>query len=352
MRRIWLSSRSGWDIGSRLTQAEVAGRRSYMLDRKVLLGNAAGIACMLIWAANFPLAVSILKTWDPAAMAPVRMMLAGLTVLAATLLARQWGSLIRLFANRRFLLSSVVFGISTLLFVVGQSRIDAVSSAVIVCSMPLFSALMGWREGVETPGLKLAIAILLTVIGGVLTSLVSAQGSGSEGSLTGVLAMLGAVITYVWYSRELVLRFGDVPDLAKTSASTLISALTCFVIAAALSLVTGVMPRHDFSAGTLANIVLLACVSIGLSSVLWLWTGRMVGVTVAAMHHNLVPFYVILFAAVGGAVISGQHIIGAVLVIAGAIIAQLRPRKRKAGITQPVPAGRAPWAPPRKRPEA
>ena len=315
-----------------------------MLDRKTVLGNAAGIACMLVWAANFPLAVSVLKSWDALSLAPVRMLLAGTTVFLVTLIMRQMASFAALLRSPRFVVCSIVFGVSALLFVVGQSRIDAVASAVIVCSMPLFSALMGWAEGVEKPGLKLAAAIALTVAGGVLTSLVSAQGSGSEGSLAGVAAMLGAVITYVWYSRELVLRFGDAPDLAKTSASMLVGGLTCLAIAVAVVAVTGDVPRYDVSGATMAKIVLLACVTVGLSAVLWLWTGRMVGVTVAAMHHNLVPFYVILLASAGGAVVTGQHLVGALLVIAGAVIAQLRPRRRKAGVTQPVPAGRKPQA--------
>jgi drug/metabolite transporter (DMT)-like permease len=315
-----------------------------MLDRKTVLGNAAGIVCMLVWAANFPLAVSVLKSWDALGLAPVRMLLAGATVFLATLVMRQMTSFAGLLRSARFLVCSVVFGVSALLFVVAQSRIDAVAGAVIVCSMPLFSALMGWAEGVEKPGLKLVAAIALTVAGGVLTSLVSAQGSGSEGSLAGVAAMLGAVITYVWYSRELVLRFGDAPDLAKTSASMLVAGLTCLVIAVAVVAVTGDVPRYDLSGATLAKIVLLACVTVGLSAVLWLWTGRMVGVTVAAMHHNLVPFYVILLASAGGAVVTGQHLVGALLVIAGAVIAQLRPRRSKAGVTQPVPAGRKPQA--------
>lgn len=313
-----------------------------MLDRKTLLGNAAGMVCMIIWAANFPLAVSILHTWDAMAFAPVRMLLAGITVLLATIAAGQWAKFAALFGNARFVFSSLIFGVSALLFVIGQSRIDAVASAVIVSSMPLFSALMGWLEGAERPGLKLAVAIVFTVAGGVLTSLVSAQGSGSEGSLPGVLAMLAAVIFYVWYSRELVLRFGDVPDLAKTSASMLLGGLFCLVIAGVAMAVSSDGLRHDLSGSTLASIVLLACVSVGLSSVLWLWTGRMVGVTIAAMHHNLVPFYVILLAAMGGAAVTGQHIIGGMLVVAGAVIAQLRPRRKKAGITQPVPAGREP----------
>ena len=316
-----------------------AGLCSYMLNRGLVLGNLAGMICMLVWAANFPLAVSILKTWDALGLAPVRMLLAGVTVLAAALLMRQTGSFLALFRSGQFIVASLVFGISALLFVIAQARIDAVAGAVIVSAMPLFSALMGWIDGTEKPGWRLAVAIVLTVTGGVLISLVSAQGTGQEGSPIGIAAMLVAVVTYVWYSREMVGRYGDVPDLAKTAASMVIAGLLCMVIALFGHMAIAPV-RVDLSTDVLIRVALLACISLGLSSVLWLWAGRLVGITVAAMHHNLVPFYVILLAAAGGAIVTGMHIAGALLVIAGAVIAQFRPRRKKAGITQPVPPGR------------
>jgi drug/metabolite transporter (DMT)-like permease len=316
-----------------------AGRGMTTPDRNPLIGNAAGIVCMLLWAANFPLAVSVLKHWDPLAFAPVRLMLAGLTVLVFTALMGQLGAARQLLAERRFVFASLVFGISALLFISAQARVDAVSAAVVVSSMPIWSALLGWLDGSEKPGLRLLVALVLTVAGGVLTSLVSAQGSGSEGSWTGIGLMLAAVIFYVWYSRDMVLRYAHCPDIAKTSASMLLASLPAFaVLAGAFAL--GHDLRADFSTPVLVEIVLLVCVAIAGSAVLWLWTGRMIGVTVAAMHHNMVPFYVIVLAALGGAVVTGQHVLGALLVVAGAAIAQLRPRERKAGVTQPVPAGR------------
>jgi len=91
---------------------------------------------------------------------------------------------------------------------------------------------------------------------------------------------------------------------------------------------------------SLALLMWLGGIAIGASTVWWYAAGRMIGVTVASMHHNMVPFYVIVLAALGGAVVTGQHVLGALLVVAGAAIAQFRPRERKAGVTQPVPAGR------------
>ena len=309
------------------------------MDRNIIRGNLAGVICMIVWSLHFPLSVAILKTWDPLALAPVRMGLAGLTVAAIGLVLGQAGTMLALAANRRFVFISVVFALSGMFFIIGQSRIDAVSAAVIVSAMPIFSALMGWWDGLERPGLKLVLAIALTVAGGVLTSTVSAQGTGGEGSLSGVLFTLAGVIAYVWYTRQLVVAFTDTSDISKVAVSMLISVIPCSLILAAFA-TAGTAVAVDFSAATLGLIVAMAGMSVGLSSVLWLWTGRVVGVTVAAMHHNMVPFYVIVMAALGGAIVTGQHIAGAVLVIAGAVLAQLRPRKRRIGVTQPVAPGR------------
>jgi NAD/NADP transhydrogenase beta subunit len=66
---------------------------------------------MLLWAANFPLAVSVLKHWDALAFAPVRLMLAGLTVLVFTALVGQLGAARQLLASGGSL-ASLVFGVS------------------------------------------------------------------------------------------------------------------------------------------------------------------------------------------------------------------------------------------------
>ncbi|MEO1162123.1 MAG: DMT family transporter, partial [Pseudomonadota bacterium] len=216
------------------------------MDSNVIRGNLAGIICMIVWSLHFPLSVAILKTWDPLALTPVRMGLAGITVASVGLLSGQASAMLALATNRRFGLVSVVFGLSGLFFIIGQSRIDAVSAAVIVSSMPIFSALMGWLEGLERPGLKLMLAIGLTVAGGVLTSTVSAQGSGGEGSLSGILFTLAGVIAYVWYTRQLVVAFADTPAISKVAVSMLISIIPCSVILACFA-GAGTVIEADFS---------------------------------------------------------------------------------------------------------
>jgi drug/metabolite transporter (DMT)-like permease len=126
----------------------------------------------------------------------------------------------------------------------------------------------------------------------------------------------------------MVLRYAYYPDIAKTSASMLVASVPAFVVLAGAA-VLGHELRSDFSGPVLVEIVLLVCVAIAGSAVLWLWTGRMIGVTVAAMHHNMVPFYVIVLAALGGAVVTGQHVLGALLVVAGAAIAPIPPARQE-----------------------
>ncbi len=308
------------------------------MDREIFKGNLAGVICMILWSSHFPLSVFILASWDAVALAPARMVLAGLVIAMVGLALGQGHAMFALVRDRRFVVISIVSGVSALFFIVGQSRIDAVSAAVIISAMPMFSAVMGWLEGLEKPRLKLLLAIALTVAGGVLTSSVSAQGSGSQGSLSGVLFVLVAIIAYVWFTRQLVVRFVTAPDIAKVSVSMLVGAVPCILVLVTV-LGAGRTVEADFSTATLAIIAVMSCVSVGLSTVLWLWTGRVVGVTVAAMHHNMVPFYVIVMAAAGGSFVTGQHIAGAMLVIAGAILAQLPVRRRKIAVTQPVATG-------------
>ena len=72
----------------------------------------------------------------------------------------------------------------------------------------------------------------------------------------------------------------------------------------------------------------MAGTAVGLTLPPWFLGVRLLGITVASMHQNLAPLYVMLVALLlGGSVVAGQ-VGGAVLVLAGAAIAQLRRRAR------------------------
>jgi drug/metabolite transporter (DMT)-like permease len=294
-----------------------------MNRREAITGNVAAVACMLLWATNFPVAAALLESWPPLLLTAERSLIGGVVVGLAAVAAGQARSFFALARSLPALAASAALAASTLLFVYGQKLVDPVAAAVIVSAMPIFSLLMGWLAGRERLTPQLAAALALAVAGGAITSLVASPGAETEPSAIGALAMLAAVIGYVWYTRVMVDRLPQHPDMAKT-AVTMMTAGLISTLAAVLYPLTGAEGANpDVSATSLALLVWLGGGAVGASAVFWFWAGRTVGVTVASMHHNLVPFYVIVMAALAGATVTPQHVVGALLVIAGAVLAQV-----------------------------
>jgi drug/metabolite transporter (DMT)-like permease len=196
-----------------------------------------------------------------------------------------------------------------------------VTAAVIISSMPLVSAMLGWLTGRERITAALLVALVLVVTGGIMTSAAPA-GDGSASSPLGAGLMFVATLLYLWYTRLMVEDFAAVPVLAKTAASTIVGALLAALAAGASVLFGVVAPEYDLSASTVGLLVWLG-LAVGFSAVLWFWVSGKIGVTVAAMHNNLVPFYVILLGAAIGSAVGGQQLVGALLVIAGTAIVQI-----------------------------
>ena len=80
----------------------------------------------------------------------------------------------------------------------------------------------------------------------------------------------------------------------------------------------------------LAAVLWMSMIAIGVSVPLWFMSARILGITVAAIHTNLAPFYVMLMALAFGGAISGRQVLGAVLVATGALLAQISARHRAA----------------------
>jgi drug/metabolite transporter (DMT)-like permease len=80
----------------------------------------------------------------------------------------------------------------------------------------------------------------------------------------------------------------------------------------------------------LAAVLWMSMIAIGLSVPLWFTSARILGITVAAIHTNLAPFYVMLIALGMGGTVSARQVLGAMLVAAGAFLAQMSARRRTA----------------------
>jgi drug/metabolite transporter (DMT)-like permease len=285
-------------------------------------GNLAALVCMLLWATNFPVADALLDTWSPLALTAARLAIGGAVIALAALAVRQRATLARLLSSPAVALAALFQIGSTLLFMIGQTKVDPVVAAVIVSSMPVITVIVGWLSGEERLTGRIAAAIVLAVLGGVVTSWPGETG-GAEASVLGALAILGGMTCYVLYTNVLVSTLRHEPDIAKSAACMSVAAVMAAALLSA-AWATGLAPVFaDGSSRSLMLLAWLGAMAVGASTVFWMWAGRHVGLTVAAMHHNLVPFYVILMGAWVGTPVTAQHVAGAVMVIAGAVLAQL-----------------------------
>lgn len=276
-----------------------------------------------IWASGFPATEFLLRGWDPLLLCLARLGIATafLAVLAA-LIGRfrefrraPWGDVLWLGAAG---VAAPVF-----LLVLGQSRSDAVTVAIVSTTMPLISALMSWVLDGRRPRLPVFLGIALALAGGGMAALPDApHAAGPRG---GEMLVLGSMILWIWYSRAAMARLRTQSDLA-ISGLTFAAGTGIVAVALVGALPLGLAaPRFDLAPASLATLLWLGTMAIGLSVLLWFTCARLLGLTVAAIHTNLAPFYVMLMALAVGGTVSGRQVAGALLVAGGALLAQLSP---------------------------
>jgi drug/metabolite transporter (DMT)-like permease len=292
----------------------------------LISGNLVALVCMVLWATSFPVTDLLLRDWHPMLLVPARLVPGSLVILLITILAGQgkcirqapWGTL--------FLIGGLGMGVGTTLIVWAQDYADPVTVSIIITTMPLVSVVMGYFAGSERVTIALALGIVCALAGGVLISL-KPEVAGLSWRGGEVLALI-SVILWAWFARAAVTRLGDLPDLARAAFSMVAASVVVLVMTGAVLLTGAIEIRYDLSPASLGLVLWLGIISNGLTMVLWMTASRLLGVTIAAIHLNGVPFYVILMAlAVGGAIYTSQ-VWGACLVAAGALLAQWPSRKR------------------------
>ena len=289
-----------------------------------LRGNLFALLSTVLWASGFPATEYLLRGWDPLLLCLARLtgaatflvLLAALTGRARELRLAPWRDVA--------FLGTVGVAAPVFLLVLGQSRSDAVTVAIVSTALPLISASMGWLLDGLRPGLPVLLGIGLAILGGSLATVAdSGRPAGPRG---GELLVLGSMVLWIWYSRAAMARLRAHSDLTISGLTFLAgTAIVAAVVAVALPLGLAA-PRLDLGLPSLATMLWLGTMAIGLSVLLWFTCARLLGLTVAAIHTNLAPFYVMLIALAFGGAVSGQQVLGAVLVAGGALLAQLAPR--------------------------
>lgn len=305
-----------------------------------LSGNIIAFAAMALWATQFPVMAIIVGDWDPILLAPFRSGASGIFLLLALLLTGGAANISRVPWLQVMWIGGIMLTASTIFFIWGQKYTHPVTAAIIVSMMPLISAAIGYFSKREPLTMPIAAGIVLALAGAYLTNL--EPGAGLFGFVLqgGEPYMLASVVLFVWYSRETAERLSGLSETAQAGFTLAFACLGSTIVALGAVGLGAVEPVYDLSLEAIGVIAWCGAVAIGLAMALWFAAIRRIGVTVTSMHHNMVPFYVIVFASLGGGAIYETQAWGALLVFLGAALAQLPItawlRRRSAAPVQPV----------------
>jgi drug/metabolite transporter (DMT)-like permease len=284
-------------------------------------GNVMAVLAMLLWSTSFPISEVLLMRWDALSLAVVRL---GGGALMLTLMG--WGFRKRYRwtdwpVRSALVVGAVGIGIGTLALNLGIKYSNPINVSVIATTIPLFSVMLGVIKHEETLSLRIIVAIGLAICGGVLVSWSSTQ--TQVGFRGGELLMLGAVILWTWYSRVAVTRLLVIPAYPRTVLTMLGGALCLIPVALVLEGSGWVDLSAPWSRFDFVLILGLCVFGVGLSMVCWMISAEKIGVTIAALHINALPFYVLLLGLMFGGTLLMSQVTGAVLVATGAVLAQM-----------------------------
>lgn len=282
--------------------------------------NLICMASMLVWAAGLPAADLVIPLIPALPLTALRIGLAALVLLPLWWLVEGTAALRRADWGRGVAVGGVALGLGALLLVTAQGLTDAVTVAVITALMPVVGIALECLLDGRRLTLVLVLGLLLGLAGGLM-----AYGGGAAGLRLGwgAVAAFGSVLAFTRGSRATVTAFPDLTPLGRTAITVTGAAGAAALIAIGSVALGGGAP--DWSRLGLPEWGALAVYGIGslaISQILWIIAVGRLGVGLASLHSNAVPFYVMVILLAFGRGWNWTQAAGAAVVVAGVLVAQ------------------------------
>ena len=211
-------------------------------------------------------------------------------------------------------------------FLYGLRLSTAAHAALLYTLTPLFVLLLAQALLAEFPGFRTAAGTAMA-LGGTIYVLLQRGLDLSRGPLVGDLLLLVAVVAWAIYTaegREVVAEHGALP----TIAWTLIGGTILYLPLGLLSLLSPAN-RADLARASREawwGVIYLSLVTSVIAYLLWYWALKHLAAARVAIFSNLQPLATALLAHVFlGEHVTAGFLAGAVVVIAGVLLAQWKP---------------------------
>jgi drug/metabolite transporter (DMT)-like permease len=302
----------------------------------IVVSNATCFAAMVMWSFAFPIAQFMLASWGTVALVLARL-LVGVVVLFAMW---WWLDGYRVIRNADWRgglhVGGIGFGLGSIAFLVGQYLSDAVIPAIAASMMPIVGALLE----VTLDGRRLRPRLLGGIAFALLGGLLATGARLDEGNFGwGGLLCLFSVVLFAWATRATNQRFRRLTFLGQTTITLSGSLIVVAVIYGLMLLLQ--IPGTGIGALDPVHITLLlftGVASLALAQFMWIRGAAGLGILLASLHMNAVPFYVmVVVVLLLGESWSWWQAMGAVLVAIGVLLAQSasRPQQQSVVVGKP-----------------
>ncbi len=289
--------------------------------QNALVSNLTCFSAMAMWSIAFPIAEFMLASWGTVALVFVRQLIGVAAMLAAWIWLDGWAAARGANWRRGIGVGGIGFGLGSVTFLWGQALSDAVTPAIAASMMPIAGALLEVSFDGRRMRPRLLLGILLALIGGLMaTGTRLDEGEFGWGSLL----CLFSVFLFAWCTRATNTDFRTLSYIGRTTI-TMAGALVVVALIY-FPLLLFELPGAGIGRLDLQHVALLlasAIVSMALAQHLWIRGASGLGILLASLHMNAVPFYVMVIVVLFlGESWNWWQAGGAAVVAAGVVIAQ------------------------------
>ena len=277
------------------------------------------------WGANVPVSKVMLAHFDLIPMSAIRTAVAG-AALGLLLLLVEGAKALRIDLDfRRFALLGLMMGGFFAVYTLGLQFSNPITAATVAVAGPLVSAVtVRLVTGLRfDPGFPVALA--LTLLGGAILVSSTLVGSGpvtfGGGEIVVLLSnsiwTLYSIKAQAWFDRASQLHRAYVASLSAFGWTTLLSV-------ALIALGWSRSPLSVTDGWAWTQLVGIALLASSLGSYFWNIGASRLGVAIASLWVNLVPFFAVLWSMAYGFMPNAYQIVGGLVALSGVVYMQWR----------------------------
>ncbi len=288
------------------------------------------LVTVVIWGSTVPAIAVLSARWDPYFLAMIRYVAALPLFWILLLVLERPGAPAAVVAPWRLMvLGTAMAGFATF-FTMGVAHSNPATAVVFVACMPIIASLVGWMVQGSVPDRGLYFGIALVVPGAMLAMLNESSSNVPVGSGGGEPLIVIAMVCWSWYS-VMVQRWMPGSSALRITARTSTASSLVLVVIYGIAILGGQTfgAWHAVTALDVSLMALLAYGVIVIAVIFWNRGVARLGLPRASLFLNLIPAVTLAVLTVMGILPSLGQVLGAVLVVAGILVAQ-RFKGRKA----------------------